>query len=283
MSGTFCHITSTRLTSWISVDDTLSRIHETTQFRSTTFHGLRKHNSSFGHRHSSLNDKKKLQWRPTFRNTWNQKNLLTISSGAKIPNCTRFTVRIGAFESDVAISRCVCLTFRRDIEVCQNFYIIRDCTITNESIGVLKINGSALAVIKELVKLTFIRYAMTVLTIWCCSLAFFWCFYPRKTNLLEQRESANLSYTNFTCSNGGMQDTAKCGDIKYASQQIECEPCENILCIVLVLKIIKVAQLIVWWVACLPLRHLFFKSLQCLMTSMTWILNDMMFVKIDEN
>lgn len=26
--------------------------------------------------------------------------LLTISSGDKIPNCTRFTVRTGAFESD---------------------------------------------------------------------------------------------------------------------------------------------------------------------------------------
>lgn len=40
MTGTFCHITSACLTSRISVNDTLSWIHEAAQFRAATFHGF---------------------------------------------------------------------------------------------------------------------------------------------------------------------------------------------------------------------------------------------------
>lgn len=40
MTRTLCHITGTCLTSRISVNDALSRIHETTQFRAATFHSF---------------------------------------------------------------------------------------------------------------------------------------------------------------------------------------------------------------------------------------------------
>lgn len=54
MARAFCHVTSTCLTSGISVDNTLSRVHETTQFRASALHGFRKTYAAICDGHTTL-------------------------------------------------------------------------------------------------------------------------------------------------------------------------------------------------------------------------------------
>lgn len=47
MAGTFGHITRTGLTAGLSVDDTLSGVHEATEFRAARLHRLREADAAF--------------------------------------------------------------------------------------------------------------------------------------------------------------------------------------------------------------------------------------------
>lgn len=54
VTGTFGHVTSTRLTTGGAVNDTLPRIHQTAQFGPPSLHGLGELHPTIGHRHPTL-------------------------------------------------------------------------------------------------------------------------------------------------------------------------------------------------------------------------------------
>lgn len=54
MAGTFGHIAGTGLTAGLSVDDTLSGVHEATEFWAARLHRLREADAAFCDRHTSL-------------------------------------------------------------------------------------------------------------------------------------------------------------------------------------------------------------------------------------